>query len=80
MLPFLTNLIVMLYTLFPLDMIYLSGTVPMPDQLLHQLQQRSIRRLSDNRIPHLQFIRSEIFGEGRQVMAKQVLKKILMAQ
>lgn len=80
MLPFLVNLIVMLYTLFPLDTIYLSGTVPMPDHLLYQLQQLSTRRLSDNRIPHLKFIRSEASGEGRQVMAKQVLKKILIAQ
>lgn len=80
MLPFLSKLIAVLYTMFPLDAVVLSGGSPMPEEVLRQLQQRACGKIPEDSIFHLRFIQLEPVRAGNQLLAKQVMRKILLAR
>lgn len=80
MLTMLSGLIAVLCTLFALDTVFLSGTVSMPTESLHQLRQMVGRKLPAGRIPQMKFIQSEPVSDTNRVMARQVLRKALVAR
>lgn len=78
--PFLENLIVMLFALFPLDTVFLSGTLSMSEETMHLLHQLCSRKLSADRILRLKLIPTETTGDGKRVIARQVQRKALIAR
>lgn len=80
MLSFLANLIAVLYSLFPLDTVFLSGAVSVTEEALRQLEELILRKLPAGQMPRLKFLPPDPVGDGRQVIARQVLRKILIAR
>lgn len=79
-LAFLANLIAVLNTLFPLDTVFLSGESFLSEENLCRLQKLSFRKLPADRMPCLKVIQPETERDSKRVMARQVLRKSLMAQ
>lgn len=80
MLPFLSKLIALLYTMFSLDAVILSGVLPMSEEVLGQLRQLVCGNLPEDSLFHLRFIQQEPVRAGNQLLAKQVMRKILLAR
>lgn len=79
MLVRLSQLIAVLCTLFALDAVLLSGMISMPPDSVVQLQQLLVRRLPSGRLPRLEILQAEPVSDTNRVIARQVLRKALLA-
>ena len=58
----------------------LSGAVSVTEEALRQLEELILRKLPAGQMPRLKFLPPDPVGDGRQVIARQVLRKILIAR
>lgn len=75
---YLVNLIALLCTLFPLDTVFVSGSLLPSEETVQELQLRTQQKLPHGQVPQLKFLRPEPPKDGNVVMARQVLRKILV--
>ena len=78
MISFLANLIALLCTLFPLDTVFLSGSGLPSADAAEELRQEALQKTPRGQIPQLRFLPPDSSGDGTEVMARQVLKKVLV--
>lgn len=77
-LDYLANLIAMLSVLFPLETVFLSGTALPAEDAVQELHQLASQKVPQGQMPQLKFLRPGPPEDGSRVMARQVLKKILV--
>ena len=77
---YLASLIAMLCILFPLDTVFLSGTSLPPEDAAEDLHRLASRKIPIGQMPQLKFLRPGPLKDGNVVMARQVLRRILVAR
>ncbi len=75
----LADLIVILCMLFPLETVFLSGAALQPDGVVQNIHRFTSQKLPREQMPRLKFLMPEPIKDGNMVMARQVLRKILIA-
>lgn len=77
---YLANLIAMLCMLFPLETVFLSGTALPEEAAAEDLRQLAGRKVPNGQMPQLKFLRPGLPKDGNLVMARQVLRKVLVVR
>lgn len=77
---YLANLIATLCILFPLETVFLSGTALPPEGSVRDLHTLTSRKVPQGQMPRLKFLHPEPVQDGNRVMARQVLRKILVVR
>ncbi len=75
---YLANLIAMLSIVFPLETVFLSGTALPPEDAVGDLHRLASQKVPQGQMPQLKFLRPGPMKDGNVVMARQVLRKILV--
>ena len=75
----LADLIAILCILFPLETVFLSGTALQPDGMGQNIHRLTSQKVPQGQMPQLKFLQPEPIKDGNAVMARQVLRKILIA-
>jgi hypothetical protein len=75
----LADLIAILCILFPLETVFLSGTALQPDGMVQNIHRLTSQKIPQGQMPQLKFLQPEPIKDGNAVMARQVLRKILIA-
>jgi len=77
---YLSGLIAMLCILFPLDAVFLSGPAMLAEDMMQTLQLLVGRKLSAEQMPKLKRLHPQPARDGNAAIARQVLRKILIAR
>lgn len=76
----LSSLIALLCILFPLDMVFLSGSALPSDDAVQELWLQARQKIPHGQMPRVKCLRPEPLGDGTVVMARQVIRKALVAR
>lgn len=78
MMGYLANLIAALSILFPLETVFLSGSLLPPEDSAPELHTLAGRKIPAGQMPKLKFLSPELVRDGNLVMARQVLRRALV--
>lgn len=76
----LSNLIALLCILFPLETVFLSGAALPPEAAIQELRVQTEQKVPRDKMPRLRLLRPQPLGDGALMMARQVLKRALVAR
>ena len=80
LLQYLGDLVAVLCLLFPLETVFFSGPDLPPENVAEELCRLAERKLPQGQLPQLKFLRPVPARDGSTVLARQVLRKILITQ